>query len=80
MEANNSFGSEEGFSLQDEIEERNDALDELTSILGGSSSCPSFPNPGTRVPGSGTFERPGCLPKFLQPRASRAPLRVPSRL
>ena len=44
---NKSFDAEEEFTLQDEIEDREDALEELTSILGGSASCPSFTPSGT---------------------------------
>ena len=52
----NFENTEEDQELQREIEERNDAMKELSSILGGSSSCPVFPT-------SYKFERPGCIPR-----------------
>ena len=71
---NKSFDDvEEEFTLQDEIEDRDDALEELSSILGGSSSCPSFSPSGTFSPVTSVvkFERPGCIPKFIHKRTSR---------
>jgi len=40
----NSFheDSNQEEDLQEELNDRNEALEELTSILGGSSSCPAF--------------------------------------
>jgi hypothetical protein len=41
--SNNQFEQSDSSSdLQREIDERDEALDELTGILGGSLSCPSF--------------------------------------
>ncbi|CAI2368818.1 unnamed protein product [Moneuplotes crassus] len=64
VDYNKSDNVEEELTLQEEIKDRENALEELTSILGGSSSCPSFA-PSVK------FERPGCIPKFNHKRSSR---------
>lgn len=63
---------EDKSELQWEMDERNEALDELSTILGKSSSCPSI---------GAMFERPACSPKGIMMHKSQrsATLNYPSR-